>query len=229
MGTVFITGATGNLGRAIVKRFLSSRNTVYGTVMPGEKLPDDIISPEFLPVTVDLNNEAVTNAAVQDIITKRSSVEVAVLTAGGFAMGDIAATTTENLMAQIRLNVETAYNAIRPLFAHMMARGRGRIFLIGSRPGLDMNQSKGLVAYGLSKSLIFRLAELMNEESKNKDVVTSVIVPSVIDTPQNRASMPNADFSKWVKADDIAELIHYHASEKADVLRETIIKTYGGS
>lgn len=132
-------------------------------------------------------------------------------------------------MTQIKLNVETAYNAIRPLFEHMMARGRGRIFMIGSKPGIDMLQSKGMVAYGLSKSLIFRLAELMNEEAKPKDVVTSVIVPSVMDTPHNRTALPDADFSKWVKADDIAELIHYHASEKADALRETIIKTYGGS
>ena len=61
-----------------------------------------------------------------------------------------------------------------------------------------MKNSKGMVAYGLGKSLIFRLAELMNEEAKGTNIVTSVIVPSTIDTPQNRATMPDADFNKWV-------------------------------
>ena len=101
--------------------------------------------------------------------------------------------------------------------------------MVGSKPGLEMKNSKGMVAYGLSKSLIFRLAELMNDEAKGKDVVTTVIVPSTIDTPQNRKSMPNADFSRWVSADAIAELIHYHSSGKATALRESVLKIYGGS
>jgi len=86
-----------------------------------------------------------------------------------------------------------------------------------------------MVAYGLSKSLIFRLAELMNDEARGKNVVTAVIVPSIIDTLQNRKSMPDADFSKWITPEAIAELVHYHASEKASALRETVLKIYGGS
>ena len=66
----------------------------------------------------------------------------------------------------------------------MLKQNSGRIFMVGSRPGIDMKNSKGMVAYGLAKSLIFRLAELMNDEAKGTDVVTSVIVPSTIDTPQ---------------------------------------------
>ena len=92
-----------------------------------------------------------------------------------------------------------------------------------------MHKSKGLVAYGLSKSLIFRLAELMNDEAKGTNVVTTVIVPSTIDTPQNRGATPKADFTKWVKAEDIAELVHYHSSENAAALREPVLKIYGGS
>ena len=65
-----------------------------------------------------------------------------------------------------------------------------------------------MVAYGLAKSLIIRLAELMNLEAKGKNVVTSVVVPSTIDTPQNRKAMPDADFNKWVKPEDIKEEIN---------------------
>ena len=101
--------------------------------------------------------------------------------------------------------------------------------MVGSKPGLDMHLAKGKVAYALSKSLIFRLAELMNDEAKGKDVVVNVIVPSIIDTPQNRKSMPKEDFTKWVTAEQIADLILFHSSDQASPLKETILKTYGGS
>jgi NAD(P)-dependent dehydrogenase (short-subunit alcohol dehydrogenase family) len=111
----------------------------------------------------------------------------------------------------------------------MLLQGSGRIFLIGSKPGLSMKNSKGMVAYGLAKSLIFQLAELMNEEAKGTNVVTSVIVPSTIDTQQNRQSMPDADFSKWVKPEAIADAIYFHCSPAAASLREPIVKVYGNA
>lgn len=93
----------------------------------------------------------------------------------------------------------------------MMQQGSGRIFLIGSRPGFDMSNSKGTVAYGMNKSLIFRLAELMNEEAKGMNIVTSVVVPSTIDTPQNRTAMPEADFNKWIKPEAMLRLFIFIA------------------
>jgi NAD(P)-dependent dehydrogenase (short-subunit alcohol dehydrogenase family) len=92
-----------------------------------------------------------------------------------------------------------------------------------------MKSSKGMVAYGLTKSLIFRLAELMNDEAKGQNVVTSVIVPSTIDTAQNRKAMPGADPRKWVKAEEIAAIISFYCSEQAAILREPVIKVYGNS
>lgn len=229
MRTIFISGATGNLGRAIVKRFLEAGDKVYGTLLPGEALPEGMFNEQFIPVTVNLDNESASELAINNIISKQGSIDIAVLTAGGFAMGDISTTSFEQIMTQFRLNVATAYHAARPIFVNMLSKGNGRIFMVGSRPGYDMGNSKGMVAYGLSKSMIFRLAELMNDEAKNKDVVTTVIVPSTIDTLQNRKSMPNADFSKWVKAESIAELVFFNASEDASALRENILKVYGGS
>ncbi len=92
-----------------------------------------------------------------------------------------------------------------------------------------MHNSKGMVAYGMAKSLIFRLAELMNDEAKGYDVVTSVIVPSTIDTPQNRQSMPDADFKKWVKAEAIAEAIYFYCTSAGSVIREPVIKVYNNA
>ena len=86
-----------------------------------------------------------------------------------------------------------------------------------------------MVAYSLAKSLIFRLAELMNDEAKGKNIVTSVVVPSTIDTPQNRKAMPDADFSNWVKPEAIADAIYFYCTDEAAVLREPLIKVYNNS
>ena len=88
---------------------------------------------------------------------------------------------------------------------------------------------KGMVAYGLAKSLVVRLAELMNIEAKGKNVVTSLVVPSTVDTAQNRKAMPNAHFSDWIKPEDIAQIIYFYSSLKADSLRETVIKVYNNA
>jgi NAD(P)-dependent dehydrogenase (short-subunit alcohol dehydrogenase family) len=111
----------------------------------------------------------------------------------------------------------------------MLKQNNGRIFIIGSRPGLNAMHGKGMVAYGLAKSLIFRLAEMMNDEAKGTNVVTSVVVPSTIDTPQNRKAMPDADPSKWVKPEAIADAIWFYCTDAASVIREPVIKVYNNS
>jgi short-subunit dehydrogenase len=111
----------------------------------------------------------------------------------------------------------------------MLKQNSGRILIIGSRPCLSAMNSKGMVAYGLGKSLIFRLVELMNDESKGTNVVTSVVVPSTIDTPQNRKAMPGTDPAIWVKPEAIAEVIYFYCTDTAAALREPVIKVYNNS
>ena len=174
-------------------------------------------------------NEEDSAKFINNVISKYGSVDAAVLTVGGFAMGSIAETKASDIARQHKLNFETAYNVAKPVFVQMMKQNSGRIFIIGSKPGLEAKNGKGMVAYGLAKSLIFRLAELMNDEAKGTNVVTSVIVPSTIDTPQNRKAMPDADPSKWVKPEAIADVIHFYCTDAATVLREPIIKIYNNS
>lgn len=229
MKTIIVTGASGNLGQAVVKKFLLEGYNVVGTIIPNDPVPLDIIDARFEKIIVDLMNEEAAQKFVEAVIIKYGRVDVAVLTVGGFAMGKIEDTKTSDISKQYKLNFETAYNSARPVFAQMMKQSHGRIFLIGSRPGSDMHNSKGMVAYGLSKSLIFRLAELMNDEAKGHNIVASVIVPSTIHTPQNRQSMPDADYNKWVKPEAIADVIHLYCTKEAAILRESVIKVYGNS
>lgn len=229
MKTAIITGASGNLGQAVVKKFLAEGYHITSTVIPNDPVAIGINGKNFQTAVVDLMKEDAAQKFADLIVAGHKTIDVAILTVGGFAMGNIADTKTSDIAKQYQLNFETAYNIARPVFVQMMKQGSGRIFLIGSRPGLDMKNSKGMVAYGLGKSLIFRLAELMNEEAKGTDVVVSVVVPSTIDTAQNRAAMPKADFSKWVKPEAIADIIYFHCSEQGGVLREPVIKVYGNS
>ncbi|MEO5945479.1 MAG: SDR family NAD(P)-dependent oxidoreductase, partial [Chitinophagaceae bacterium] len=188
MQSVIVTGASGNLGLAVVQKFLNKKWQVTGTVIPGDNLDLSITQDSFKKIIADLMNEEAAFATVQGIIQQYGKINVAVLTVGGFAMGSIAETKTSDIAQQYKLNFETAYNIARPVFMQMMKQSSGRLFLIGSQPGKDMQNSKGMVAYGLSKSLIFRFAELLNEEAKDTDVITCVVIPSTIDTPQNRKS-----------------------------------------
>lgn len=224
---IVVTGASGNMGQAVVKKFLDKGNTVVGTIMPGDPVKFDMGSQSFFTEEADLSNEQTAQTAVHKIIKERGMIDVAVLTVGGFAMGKIAETSVADIQKQVHLNFETAYNTARPIFLEMMKQGRGRIFLIGSRPGLNSKDGKGMVAYSIAKSMIFRLAEMMNDEAKGSDVVVCVVVPSTIDTPQNRKAMPDADTSKWVKPEAIAEAIYFYTTGEASVLREPVLKVYG--
>ena len=86
-----------------------------------------------------------------------------------------------------------------------------------------------MVAYGLSKAMLFKLSEYMNAEAKGKNVVTTVIAPSTIDTEANRKSMPDTDPSKWVKPSALAEIMKFIISEKGLPLRETVLKVYNNA
>lgn len=227
--TVLISGASGNMGQAMVSKFLQEGFRVTGLVPPNDKVKINISDPAFTISTVDLGDESATAAAIQELISTNTSIDAAILTVGGFAMGDIAATTGEEISRQYQLNFLTAYHVVRPLFSHMMANGKGKIFLVGSKPGMDMKNGKGMTAYALAKSLIFRLAELLNEEARGTDVVTAVIVPSTIDTPQNRAAMPDANFTQWVSPAAIADAVYFYCTDQAASIREPVIKLFGRS
>jgi NAD(P)-dependent dehydrogenase (short-subunit alcohol dehydrogenase family) len=226
MKTAIVTGASGNLGQAVVKKFIDEGYFVVGTIIPNDPIVIDFSADKFKKIVVDLMNEEEAQKFIDEVTAKHGSIDAAVLTVGGFAMGKIADTTTTDILKQYKLNFETTYNVVRPTFLQMLKQNNGRIFIVGSKPGLDARNGKGMIAYGLAKSLIFRLAELMNDEAKGKNVVTNVIVPGTIDTPQNRKSMPDANFDNWVKAESIADVIYWHCTDQASVVREPVIKVY---
>ena len=226
MKNVLITGAAGNLGTAVVDKFLSEQWNVIAIVDPKH---NSTLKPGVKTHTADLTNEADVNQVIAKILGENGTIDAALLLVGGFAAGNIDTTDGAALRSQMSLNFETAYFTARPVFQQMMRQNGGRIVLVASKTALISHVGKDYVAYSLSKFLLTKLAELLNAEGNPKNVVCSVIAPSTIDTEPNRKSMPKADFSKWVKPSEIAESLFFLVSDQGNILREPILKVYGGS
>ncbi len=226
MKTAIVTGATGNLGQAVVRKFITQGYKVTGTILPGDPARPELPADQFEAVELDLLNEAQSEKFTHAIVEKYERIDAAILTVGGFAMGQIKDTNAAAIRKQCQLNFETAYHIARPVFVQMLKQGHGKIFFVGAKPGLDSSFSKGMVAYGLAKSLIFRLSEIMNDEAAGSAVSVFVIVPGTIDTPQNRMAMPQADFTKWKTPEALAEIIHLHCSESGHPPNETVVELF---
>lgn len=212
---IIVTGASGNLGEAVARRFFEEGYNVGGTLGHGESGALARNGAIWENNVVNLANETAAGNFVADCVKKYRPVDIAVLTAGGYASGDMQHTAGENITQQIELNLFTAYNIVRPLLPHMLKQGSGKIYLIGSIPGEHTEKSASSLAYGLSKSLLFRLAEALQPAAAEKGISFIIIVPSVIDTPQNRKAMPDADFTKWTSPDAIADVIYKDAQSPA--------------
>jgi NAD(P)-dependent dehydrogenase (short-subunit alcohol dehydrogenase family) len=229
MKTIIITGANGNLGTVVTKRLLESGYRVVATVLDEMAKAELGAHKNLQTEIVNLTSESETASFVQRVLDRFEKVDAALMLVGGFAMGDITQTNSGDIKKQISLNFETAYNLTRPLFRHMMDNNRGRLVYIGARPALNPDAGKNLLAYALGKSLIFKLAEILNEEAKGKNVTATVIVPSTMDTPVNRKNMPDTDPDIWVKPEQLAGVIEFVISQAGLPLRETILKVYNNA
>lgn len=229
MKTVIITGANGNLGVATVKKFLDEKYKVIAIDAKNDHLDFALSNNDFEFHSIDLTNEDAAAVFISAAIAKHATIEAALLLVGGFAMGKVSDTKTADIHKQLSLNFETAYNITRPLLQHMQQRGYGRIVFIGARPALNASQGKDLIAYALTKSLLFKLADFINEDNKGTNVVASVVIPSTIDTAINRKSMPDADPGNWVKPEQIADVLEFICSEKGLAIREPLYKVYNNA
>ncbi len=224
--TVLITGAAGNLGSAVTEKFLAEGYQVVAVVEPRTRhhFPEN---PNLEVKEANLFDEDAARVVVQQTYDRFPSLQAAVLLVGGFSIGNLVRTSYQEIEQMLELNFKSTYNVARPLYLRMQAQNAGgRIVTIGARPALEPQSGIDMLGYSLSKSLIFKLAELLNASGEEKNIITSVIVPSIIDTPSNRSAMPNADFSDWVKPEELAEKIE-DACRIDKRPEETIVKVYG--
>ncbi|MBS1932927.1 MAG: SDR family NAD(P)-dependent oxidoreductase [Bacteroidetes bacterium] len=229
MKTIIITGANGNLGAATVKKFLDEGYFVIAVDSKHNHLEFAHNNSNFEFNSVNLSNENETENFVKSVITSHGKIDAALMLIGGFAAGNVAATSGTDIQKQFSLNFETAYFLTRPLIEHMQQNGYGRLVFIGARPAINPAQGKDLVAYALAKSLLFKLADFINEENKGTNVSASVVVPSTIDTAINRESMPDENPANWVKPEQLADVLEFICSDKGYPVREAVYKVYNNA
>jgi NAD(P)-dependent dehydrogenase (short-subunit alcohol dehydrogenase family) len=146
-------------------------------------------------------------------------------------MGSIENTPQSDFEKQFQLNTVTCYNACRTAVAWMRKSNHrgGRIVNIAARPALEPRQGAGMTAYTVSKAGVAALTESLGAEVVEDDILVNAIAPSIIDTPQNRESMPDANYDEWPKPEQLAQQIAYLVSPENEVTRGGIIPVYGKS
>lgn len=221
---VLITGAAGNLGSAVSKKLISEGYSVIGTIVPGHRAPENGV--DFYEC--DLTDEKATQAFFQTLMKKYQKLDAVIMLVGGFAMGNIREASSDDMMKMLTLNYFTAFHSAQNAIKWMNEATGGKLIFVGAKPAVE-GGGAAVLPYAISKSAVIKLAEIINEDKNNKNIQASVIIPSIIDTPPNREGMPDANFDNWVKPEEIAENIAFLISDKANVLRDTVLKIYNNS
>ena len=226
-----ITGAVGNLGTATARTFRQAgAKTVLVDRSPGRvsSVFGDIANSNdhLLAGGVDLSDPVSLGKLVEQTLAKFGRVDVLVNTVGAFRGGKpVHESDLADWDVLFNANVQTTLLCCRAVIPQMLKQKRGKIINVSSREGLEAHA--GFAAYSASKSAVLRLTESLSSELKASDINVNCVMPSVIDTPQNRAAMPNAEFSKWVAPEAIADVIVFLASDASRAINGAALPVYG--
>jgi NAD(P)-dependent dehydrogenase (short-subunit alcohol dehydrogenase family) len=221
-----ITGAAGNLGAAMVTAFAAAGAQVVAADRFPEQIAELPAGDHLLAPAYDAMDEAATVALVTAVMARYGRIDALANTIGGFHSGPAAhETDPQTWDFMMNLNARTAFLLSRAALPVMIEQSAGSIFHTSARPALK--GAAGMAAYSASKSALSRLVEAMADEVKGHGVRVNAVMPSIIDTPQNRAAMPNADASKWVAPESIAALAVFLASDAARDITGALVPVNG--
>ncbi len=226
--TVVVTGAAGNLGRAVAAAFaargaslvlVDQRRDVLEQAFGGET-DRRMLSP------TDLLDQAKADAMAKAALDRFGRLDVLCNLAGGFRMGETVHETSDATWSFLfDINTRTLRNAVRAVVPHMLAARSGKIVNVGAYAAQRGVAQMG--AYTASKSVVIRLTEAMSAELREGGVNVNCVLPTVIDTPENRAAMPDADPSRWVAPDDLASAVVFLASSAARAIHGAALPVTG--
>jgi NAD(P)-dependent dehydrogenase (short-subunit alcohol dehydrogenase family) len=219
---VVVTGALGALGKVVTEEAFSRGAAVAGIDHAATQTPATRQRIEI--GGVDLTDAAQAKQAMDAAATHFGRLDVLINIAGGFAFENTADGDPKTWQRMYELNVMTALNASRAAIPHLAASSAARIINIGAIGGLQA--ASGMGPYAASKAGVHRLTEALAAEHKGKITVNAVL-PSIIDTAANRASLPKADFAKWVTPKELADVILFLASDAASAVTGALLPVSG--
>lgn len=233
---VVVTGGTGALGTAVVAALRGAGAVCHVTNMVATELanyPHRDDPGVHITTGVDLADEA----AVRRFYAALPSLWASIHLAGGFAMSPAAETSAVAFADQFQMNAMSSFlcsvAALRAIRTRSEpgpggAKG-GRIVNVAARPGIEPRLGSGMVAYATAKAAVAAMTQALAQETAGEEIWVNAVAPSVLDTPANRAAMPNADFTSWVAPSAVGEVITFLASPDNRVTRGAVIPVYGGA
>lgn len=229
-GVALVTGGTGALGRAVLAELLDAGAQVVATwVAEHERdaVADELGERDNLHlVEADLLGGGA--GAAVEAASGHGELRSLVNLAGGFAAGErLHEAPPEQLEKMLALNLSTAVNASRAALPRLLEAGGGAIVCVGTKTAFE--PFSGGAAYAISKAAVLALVRSLDVEYRDDGLRANAIVPSVIDTPANRSSMPDADFSAWVTPAEIARVVRFLCSSDSAPISGASIPVYGRS
>jgi NAD(P)-dependent dehydrogenase (short-subunit alcohol dehydrogenase family) len=225
--TVMITGAAGHLGRAVAAHFSQLSAKLVLVDRQTAPLEAAFDTPgEHVLVAADLLDAEQLRSTLAAAIERCGRIDVLCHLAGGFRMGEAVHETTDQTWDLLfNLNARTLVNVARSIVPHMLERGGGKIVNVGAFAAQRGAANMG--TYCASKSSVIRLTEAMSAELKDRNINVNCVLPTIIDTPDNRAAMPDADASRWVAPAALAEVIAFLASDAARAIHGASVPVTG--
>jgi len=228
-----ITGAAGNLGKAVAKRFIDAGTNVIlfdhkeGRLQADFKDQAGSSKVKFIEA-VDLTDADQVSEGVTRAYDCYARLDILVNTVGGYQAGQpVHETEISTWDAMMTLNAKTVFLMCRAVVPYLLEQNYGKIVNVSARPGLG-GKAK-MSAYSASKSAVIRLTESLSAELKQVGINVNCVLPGTIDTPENREAIPNADFSKWVDPDKIARVIQFLCSDDAESVQGGAVPVTGKS
>ncbi|MDX6690366.1 MAG: hypothetical protein QOG15_1823 [Solirubrobacteraceae bacterium] len=226
-GSVLITGGTGGLGAGVTRAFLDGG---WRVVVPlyDEKERERVEANDNLVLELaDLLDPQSANAIVELAASQEDAPLRAVVNlVGGYAAGGrVHETPIEDFEAQLRLNLRPTYLVTQAALPHLVAAGGGAVVCVSSRAAL--RPFRGAAGYVTSKAAVLAFVDALAVEYRNDYVRANAILPSVIDTPANRRSMPDADHDTWVAPEQIASVVRFLCEDGSAAISGAHIPVYG--
>lgn len=225
---VLITGGTGGLGMGVTPTVLaqgvSAVTIPFRTPKDMERLKA-ILRPEEEAKVQFLETNLLDDSAVEQLVNSMERVDVLIHLVGGFSMGATHEYSFDQWKRDIDLNLNAAFLVCKYSLKRMLEDDYGRIVTLGSRGAVQ--PSGQLAAYSAAKAGLVALTQAIADETKGTQITANVVLPSVIDTPSNRASMGEAEVDKWIKPESLAQVICFLASTAAQDLRGAVVPVYG--